>query len=629
MVAWTIPGSSPRLCSRRSASSAAARVCRACASGRSGPWSSSSTSAARSASARSLARSAASIACRAISALAGKSFFSNCVWRQLEQGLARGVVPSEISAAPAQEPSPRRRSPTFARSFRRGDQLGGRRTPEVLHRLVGWTQLGPVPIRLLEVVAEDLLVLGQALAAPHARASPRTAGAGRRVAPSASPRYAASRIRRWRKRNASSPANSARSGRISSLRARASSRVGTCGRSRSGVSVVTARRVEDLALDRPAFDHGAFLGVQPVQAGGEQQLDRRRHGDVREILDRAPRAVLERAGARRRSACRASPRRTAGCPRRPRGSWLGRRRGCPRGRAGCRPGGRPRRPRAVPSRIVVAFIFPPPQSGRSSSSSGRATHRSRSGASRVQSARCSTSSRKLGSAQWMSSNTHTSGRSWREVLEELADAPAARPRPRPARPTTSKPATSETMRSRSSAPSASVASLDRAVARSSVRSTPGGLLHDLDEREVRDALAVGQAPCRAGPSPGPRSATNSCDQPGLAHAGGPEEREQVRRPLGDHAVERAGRASRALVPPDHRRVQVPGVSGRILQHHVEPGRAAPARPCPSGPSGSTGVDLDGVAARAGSVLSPSRISPGAAACSSRAATFTASPVTRR
>ena len=29
------------------------------------------------------------------------------------------------------------------------------------------------------------------------------------------------------------------------------------------------------------------------------------------------------------------------------------------------------------------------------------------------------------------------------------------------------------------------------------------------------------------------------------------------------------------------------------------------------------------------VLSPSRISPGAAACSSRAATFTASPVTRR
>ena len=132
--------------------------------------------------------------------------------------------------------------------------------------------------------------------------------------------YAASRISRWRNRNASSPANSARSGRISSLRASASSRGRTCRPQRLGGERGHRAGVEDLAFDGPALDHRALLRVEPVQARGEQQLDRRRDRDVGEVLDGAPRRRPRTAGARRRSACRASPRRTAGCPRRPRGS---------------------------------------------------------------------------------------------------------------------------------------------------------------------------------------------------------------------------------------------------------------------------------------------------------------------
>ena len=54
--------------------------------------------------------------------------------------------------------------------------------------------------------------------------------------------------------------------------------------------------------------------------------------------------------------------------------------------------------------------LPPPHSGRVSNSSTRATAISRIGASRVQSAMCSTRSRKVGSPQWMSSSTSTRGR---------------------------------------------------------------------------------------------------------------------------------------------------------------------------------------------------------------------------
>ena len=63
------------------------------------------------------------------------------------------------------------------------------------------------------------------------------------------------------------------------------------------------------------------------------------------------------------------------------------------------------------SRIDVAFILPPPQSGRTSRSSVRATQRRKIGASRERSATCSTRSMKTGSAHCRSSTTTTCGRS--------------------------------------------------------------------------------------------------------------------------------------------------------------------------------------------------------------------------
>ena len=75
------------------------------------------------------------------------------------------------------------------------------------------------------------------------------------------------------------------------------------------------------------------------------------------------------------------------------------------------------------SRMEVAFSFPPAQPGRPSSSSGRARQRISTGALRTQSARCSIRSSSVGSAQWTSSKTSTSGRSLRERLGQLADRP--------------------------------------------------------------------------------------------------------------------------------------------------------------------------------------------------------------
>ena len=66
-----------------------------------------------------------------------------------------------------------------------------------------------------------------------------------------------------------------------------------------------------------------------------------------------------------------------------------------------------------------------PRPGRASRSSGRAMATSRIGASRDQSAMCSTRSSSVGSAQLRSSKTTTSGRSPRDRLEQVAYAPEA------------------------------------------------------------------------------------------------------------------------------------------------------------------------------------------------------------
>ena len=82
-------------------------------------------------------------------------------------------------------------------------------------------------------------------------------------------------------------------------------------------------------------------------------------------------------------------------------------------------------PSSGSSRSEVAFDFPPPQAGRSSSSSGRATQRTKIGAPRDQSTTCSIRSRNVGSAHWMSSQTTTSGRSAAWASSSLRVATAA------------------------------------------------------------------------------------------------------------------------------------------------------------------------------------------------------------
>ena len=73
--------------------------------------------------------------------------------------------------------------------------------------------------------------------------------------------------------------------------------------------------------------------------------------------------------------------------------------------------------------IVVALSLPPPHIGRRSSSSARARHSRRIGASRDQSAMCSMRSRNVGSAQWMSSKTTTQRCVSSDLLEQPPDRP--------------------------------------------------------------------------------------------------------------------------------------------------------------------------------------------------------------
>ena len=109
--------------------------------------------------------------------------------------------------------------------------------------------------------------------------------------------YAASRMSRCRKRYASSPANTGRSGRISSLRTSApSSR-------RDERSALRAREhldrssMEDLALDRGALERSTLTVAQLIETCGEKRVDRRRDGNRGQVSHDRPAPVLaSRAG---------------------------------------------------------------------------------------------------------------------------------------------------------------------------------------------------------------------------------------------------------------------------------------------------------------------------------------------
>ena len=235
-------------------------------------------------------------------------------------------------------------------------------------------------------------------------------------------------------------------------------------------------------------------------------------------------------------------------------------------------------PASGSSRIEVAFILPPPHPGRISSSSGRATQTSSSSASRVQSARCSIRSRSIGSAQWMSSNTTTSGRSFARCSKSLRTPHAASSGPAGSDQPNSPP-TRRAIRSPSSASArSSVSFAQRARGIVGLRDA-GGLPHDLSERVVGDALAVREA------SPpqdrGVRVGEELAHEPRLADPGRAEQREQVRGALVARALEAAPEELELLRAPDHRRVEVPDVTGRVDEHRGAAGTPARARTCPS------------------------------------------------
>ena len=222
------------------------------------------------------------------------------------------------------------------------------------------------------------------------------------------------------------------------------------------------RAVEDLPLDGAALERGALALRELVEARRRAAPGCRRH--------RRP-----RASARLPRASRPSPRRRAGCPRRPRGS----------ARADSASTAPPRARRAA--RRLASRAERLEQDGRrvelAAGPAGpaveqlrRAMHRSRIGASRDQSATCSTRSRNASSAQWRSSQHDDERPLARGLLEQAPnrerdlllrrDAVVAEQRRRSGRRDASR---------RARAPPA------------------GSCFTRLDERPVRDALAVGEA----------------------------------------------------------------------------------------------------------------------------------------
>ena len=244
---------------------------------------------------------------------------------------------------------------------------------------------------------------------------------------------------------------------------------------------------------------------------------------------------------------------------------------------------------------MVAFSLPPPQPGRLSSSSGRAMQRSRIGAPRDRSAMWSTRSRNVASPHWMSSKQTTSGRS--SALSSSCARTA--------------------QKSSFGLDAPSTMRLTVASARCAE------LLQHRDDRPEGDAVAVVEATavqhCRVEP------VEQLADEPRLADAGRAEQREQVAAAARGRCARTPDGAARARAAADERRVE-PACDRLGLGVDLE--RAGMQPPAAASPSprrrSARRAPRPGRALR---VSAPISTSPGSAACSSRAATFTASPVT--
>ena len=201
--------------------------------------------------------------------------------------------------------------------------------------------------------------------------------------------------------------------------------------------------------------------------------------------------------------------------------------------------------RTPPVRAAASVIDDPVHAGRASISSGRARQRSRSGASRVQSTRCSIRSSSVGSAQWMSSTTSDE----RALARATARAPCGPTRRSPpARPTRAPP------RARRSRPR---------------------LAEDLDEWPVGDAFAVRKAAAGEDGRFARQLCRHLAGEARLADPRGPEHRDEPAAPLEHGLVEgRRGHAASSSPAPDERRVEPPLEGRRALDRPAGAGRPA-------------------------------------------------------
>ena len=256
---------------------------------------------------------------------------------------------------------------------------------------------------------------------------------------------------------------------------------------------------------------------------------------------------------------------------------------------------------------------------------------SRSGAPRIQSARYSSRSRNVGSPQWMSSKTTTSGRSRRERLEEPPHRPErlldARPRRRQAD-ERRQPLGDELGRLGSRRQSAG--DLRRAASAGGRLVDPGRVLDDLGDRPERDALAVGQAAAAERRSRRrPVADRNSRARRDLPTPAGAEDGDELAGAALDAPASNAcSSVASSPLAADERRVEPARPARRAPASTSSSRQAATGSALPFSASGSDALGHDGVADEAVGRLAE-RISPGSAACSSRAATLTASPVDER
>ena len=362
--------------------------------------------------------------------------------------------------------------------------------------------------------------------------------------------YAESRISRCRNRNASSPGSVVRSARISSLRTSAIRSDGTRWRASSGTRLRTAPAKKSFPTTAAASS--------TVRSWG----DNRSRRAASSAWIEGGTVTAETSPVRRLR----SPSRTTSPSSISIASVSSTNSGLPSDFstiASASSVGRSVRPRRFVTRAqacssvsgssdtVAAFDFPPAQAGRTSSRSERAMHSSRIGDPRDQSAMCSTRSRNVGSPQWTSSKTSTSGRSRAEASKNRRIAQkVSSPAVASATPISCGDVTADGRLMLVALQDRADLRLDH-VGQVEV-GEPGGLLDGLDDRVVGDALPVGKASTHEDGRPVPEAGDELFDQTGLPDPRGPEEREELAPSVLDRRLVRLTELGELTLSTHHR-----------------------------------------------------------------------------